>query len=57
MPNATDEADFVAAHGDGRTLLGRDTEKKLNLLRIGPIHFVNSVEVETRDQDIRDKYE
>ena len=37
MPNATDEADFVAVHGDGRTLLGRDTEKKLNLLRIGPI--------------------
>ena len=29
---------------------------KNNLLRIGPIHSVNSVEVETTDQDIRDKY-
>ena len=28
---------------------------KNNLLRIGPIHSVNSVEVETTDQDIRDK--
>ena len=50
------EADFVVTDGDGRTLLCRDTAEKLNLLRIGPIHSVNSVEVETTDQDIRDKY-
>ena len=54
--NATLEADFVVIDGDGRTLLCRDTAEKLNLLRIGPIHSVNSVEVETTDQDIRDKY-
>ena len=54
--NATAEADFVVIDGDGRTLLCRDTAEKLNLLRIGPIHSVNSVEVETTDQDIRDKY-
>ena len=54
--NATVEADFVVIDGDGRTLLCRDTAEKLNLLRIGPIHSVNSVEVETTDQDIRDKY-
>ena len=33
-----------------------ETAEKLNLLRIGPIHSVNGVEVETTDQDIRDKY-
>ena len=55
--NATVEADFVVIDGDGRTLLSRDTAEKLNLLRIGPIHSVNSVEVETTDQDIRDKYQ
>ena len=54
--NATVVADIVAIDGDGRTLLCRDTAKKLNLLRIGPIHSVNSVEVETADHDIRDKY-
>ena len=42
--------------GDGKTLLCRDTAENLNLLRIGPIHSVNSVEVETTDQDTRDKY-
>lgn len=30
--------------------------EKLNLLRIGPIHSVNSVEFWTTDQDIRGKY-
>ena len=54
--NATVEADFVVIDGDGRTLLCRDTVEKLSLLRIGPIHSVNSVEVEITDQDIRDKY-
>ena len=54
--NATVEADFVVIDGDGRTLLCRDTAENLNLLRIGPIHSVNSVEVETTDHDIRDKY-
>ena len=54
--NATVVADFVVIDGDGRTLLCRDTAEKLNLLRIGPIHSANSVEVETTDQDIRDKY-
>ena len=52
----TVEADFVVINGDGRTLLCRDTAEKLNLLRIGPTHSVNSVELETTDQDIRDKY-
>ena len=37
-------------------ILCRDTAEKLNLLPIGPIHSVNSVGVETTDQDIRDKY-
>ena len=52
----TVEADFVVINGDGRTLLCRDTAEKLNLLHIGPTHSVNSVELETTDQDIRDKY-
>ena len=46
----------MVVNGDGRTLLCRDTAEKLNLLRIGPIHSVNNVGVETTDQDIRDKY-
>ena len=54
--NTTVEADFVVIDGDGRTLLCRDTAENLNLLRIGPIHSVNSVEVETTDHNIRDKY-
>ena len=54
--NATVEAEFVVIDGDGRNLLCRDTAEKLSLLRIGPIHSVNSVEVEITDQDIRDKY-
>ena len=49
----TVEADFVVIDGDGRTLLCRDMGEKLNLLRTGPIHSVNIVEVETTDQDIR----
>ena len=54
--NVTVEADFVVIDGDRRILLCRDTAEKLNLLPIGPIHSVNSVGVETTDQDIRDKY-
>ena len=54
--NATVEVHFVVIYGDGRTLLCRDTAEKLNLLRIGPIHSMNSVEEETTDQGIRDKY-
>ena len=46
----------MVVNGDGRTLLCRDTAETLNLLRIGPIHSVNNVGVETTDQDIRDKY-
>lgn len=54
--DTTVEADFVVIDRDGRTLLCRDTAKKLNLLRIGPTYSVNSVEVETTYQHIRDKY-
>lgn len=54
--NVTCEADFVVMDGDGRTLLCRDTAEKLHLLRIGPIHTVNSVGVEAMGQDIKDKY-
>ena len=54
--DATVEAGFVIIDGGGRTLLCRDAAEKLNLLRIGPIHPVNSVEVETTDQDIGEKY-
>ena len=46
----------MVVNGDGRALLCRDTAEKLNLLRIGPIHSVNNVGVETTDQDIRDNY-
>ena len=54
--NVTVEADFVIIDGDGRTLLCRDTAEKQNVLRIGPIHSVNNVGVETTDQNIWDKY-
>ena len=46
----------MVINGDGRNILCRDTAEKLNLLRIGPIHSVNNVGVETIDQDITDKY-
>ena len=54
--NVTCTADFVVMDGDGRTLLCRDTAEKLNLLRIGPSHVVNSVGAETTGQDIKDRY-
>ena len=54
--NVTVEADLLVIDGDGGTLLCQDTAEKLNPLCIGPIHSVNSVEVETTNQDIRDKY-
>ena len=49
MCTNNDTADFVVIDGDGMTQLYRDTAEKLNLLRIGPSHSVNSVEVETTD--------
>ena len=54
--NVTCTADFVVMDGDGRTLLCRDTAEKLNLLRIGPSHVVNSVGAEITGQDIKDRY-
>ena len=54
--NVTVEADFVIIDGDGRIILCRDTAEKQNVLRIGPIHSVITVGVETTDQNIWDKY-
>ena len=54
--NVTVEADFVIIDGDGRTLLCPDKAEKQNVLRIGHIHSVTNVGVETTDQNIWDKY-
>lgn len=53
--DTTVEADFVAINGDGGTILCRDTEEKLNLLRIGPTHSVNSVEIAKKQATQRQK--
>ena len=50
---ATCKTDFVVINGDGRSLLCRETAEKLDLLRVGPTHIVNSVSAEA---DIKEKY-
>ena len=50
---ATCKTDFVVINGDGRSLLCRETAEQLCLLRLGPIHAVNSVNTEA---DIKEKY-
>ena len=47
------KTDFVVINGDGRSLLCRETAEKLDLLRVGPTHIVNSV---SADADIKEKY-
>lgn len=42
-PCITCKTDFVVINGDSRSLLCKETAEKLDLLRVGPSHAVNSV--------------
>ena len=51
------KAEIVVITGQGKSILGKITAEKLNLLRVGPpINFVNTVIPEGTDQDIHAKF-
>ena len=53
--NSGCRADFVVVKGDGRTLLGRETEQILNLSHIG-LFQANNVDTRGLQSCIREKY-
>ena len=53
--NELSNVDFIVIEGEGQTLLGRDTAKKLNLLRVGPeVNTVSDKPEDTKQRMLRE---